>query len=270
MTPLDPRPLVAVTRDERSDDRLSRALEAAGARALPLPTVRIAPPEDDQALAVALGELPRMDWVVFTSANAVEAICGRPEWLDAARAGTLRARIAAVGVATAERLRQRQIRVDVTPSAGGGARDLLDALAGRGALAGTRWLWPRSDLARRDLPEALARLGAAVLDPIAYRTMLVSPPALAEFLDGLAAGRIAAVAFLSPSSARGLASALPCGTLAPLAGHTLIASIGPTTGEAIAALGARVDIEVDGSERHAAALAAAVMKRLSGRQGDAA
>ena len=270
MTPSDPRPVVAVTRDERSDDRFSRALEAAGAHALPLPTVRIAPPEDGQALAAALSELPRMDWVVFTSANAVEATCGRPEWLHAVRAGTLRARIASVGAATAERLRQRGIRVDVTPSAGGGARDLLHALTAKGSLAGTRMLWPRSHLARRDLPDELARLGAAVLDPIAYRTLLVSPPALPEFLDGLAAGRIGAVAFLSPSSARGLASALPSGTLAPLAGHTLIASIGPTTGEAIAALGARVDIEVEGSERHAGSLAAAVMKRLSGRQGDAA
>ncbi|HXE80709.1 MAG TPA: uroporphyrinogen-III synthase, partial [Vicinamibacterales bacterium] len=97
--------------------------------------------------------------------------------------------------------------------------------------------------------------------PPAYRTRLVVPERLPEFLDALDAREVAAVAFLSPSSARGLAASLPGGTLRPLSGRTMIASIGPTTSAAIAELGARVDIEPP--QRSAAALAAAIVRRVA-------
>ena len=268
MTSITARPIVAVTRDERIDDGFSRALESRGAHALPLATIEIAPPDDIGPLTAALAALASTDWVVFTSGHAVEAACSRPEWLQARRDGTLRARVAAVGRVTAERLATHGVTVDVVPAAGGSARELVDALVRIGSLQGRRILWPRSEAARRELPDALARQGAIVVDPPAYRTVPVVPPALPEFLDGLAAGRIGAVTFMSPSSAHGLARALPTRTLSPLTGRTLIASLGRTTSEAIVALGAGVDIEA--GERSAAALAAAVIERLSSRRGDAA
>jgi uroporphyrinogen-III synthase len=129
-------------------------------------------------------------------------------------------------------------------------------------------LWPRSELAGRDLIEGLSAGGAIVVDPPAYRTLTVRPPDLPRFVSDLAAGRIAAVAFLSPSSVRGLAAALPDGTLSALVGRTLIASLGPATSAAVAAVGGYVDIEA--SERTANALAATIVERLTNRRGDAA
>ena len=269
MTSTQTRPLVAVTRDERADSRFSQALESLGARVLPLPTVEVGPPDDPQPLATALAELHLADWVVFTSRHAVDATCGRPEWQDARNRGLLRARIAAVGRATADRLGIYGVAADVVPASGGSAKDLTDALTAVAWLHGARILWPRSDIARRELPDVLERVGAHVIDPAAYAARHVVPPALPEFVDALAAGQVGAVAFLSPSSAHGLARALQSGTLEPLEGRTLIASLGPTTSAAITGLGAHVHLE--DTERDVAALATAIMRRLSspGRQGAA-
>jgi len=252
----DLRPLVAVTRDERADDALTRALESKGARALPLATIRIVPPADPAPLAAALERLPRYDWIVFTSAHAVEAACSHPAWTGEPP----RARIAAVGAATARRLTAYGLRVDLVPPSAGG-RELADALKQAGSLAGARVLWPRSEIARPELAVELALEGAAIVDPPAYGTSAVVPERLPEFLDALESRRLAAVAFLSPSSARGLAAALPGGTLRPLAGRTVVACIGPTTSAAVAELGVRVDLEPP--QRSAAALAAAIVRRVA-------
>ena len=267
MTGVTP-PLVAVTRDERLDDRFSRAIEAAGGRTLQLATVASAPPLDEHPLTQALVALPSADWIVFTSARAVDAVCRRREWEDARRRGASRVRVAAVGHATAERLLELGVAADLVPDDGEGARILVHAMAATASLDGARVVWPRSDIARRELPEGLIAHGAMVIDPVAYRTVRIVPPALPEFLSRLASGALAAVAFLSPSSAEGLAAALEPPTLRPLVGRTLVASLGPTTSEAIRALEGRVDVEP--AARSAASLAEALMRRLAARHGDAA
>jgi len=147
--------------------------------------------------------------------------------------------------------------VDLQPATSSAA-GLAAALTERaGSLKGVRILWPRSDVARRELPDALVAAGAKLSDPPAYRTVAVRPRGLDRFLKSVDEGGIDAVAFLSPSSALGLAAALPSSTLVRLAGKTLIASIGPTTSAALASLGARADVEA--SERSVRSLAEAVV-----------
>jgi uroporphyrinogen-III synthase len=146
--------------------------------------------------------------------------------------------------------------LEITGSAS--AAGLVAALTAHvGSLKGVRILWPRSDVARRELPAALVAAGAKLVDPPAYRTVAVRPRALDRFLRSIDEGGMDAVAFLSPSSALGLAAALPSSTLAALAGKTLIASIGPTTSAARASLGARADVEA--AERSARNLAEAIV-----------
>lgn len=267
MTASPPRPLVAVTRDERGDDSFSRALEDRGLRPLPLATVRFGAPQDPAPLEAALAALSEVDWILFTSATAVDVVCRHPAWERARRTGPLRARIGAVGRITADRVRSHGMDVDVTPEDDRGAGALAAVLARATHLKGQRVLWPRSDIARRELSDALAAQGAVVIDPIAYRTETGPPDGLPEFVDELHAGRVGAVAFMSPSSVQGLASVLPGGTLALLTGQTLVASLGPTTSAQIAASGGRVDIEAE--HREVAALASAIAERLSPRDGDA-
>lgn len=259
------RPTVVVTRAEGPEGPLASALAERGARVLPLPTVAFAPPEDPGALEASFGRLAEFEWVLVTSPHAAAVLTSHPAWAAVRDTGGNRPRVAAAGTATAELLAEAGAAVDLAP-AEAGARGLLESFASAGtALAGTRMLWPRSDIARRDLADGLRGQGATVEEVVAYRTIPARGPAIATFLHHLEQGRIDAVTFMSPSSAENLARALGGCDLRRLAGRTLVASIGPTTSEALRRLGAPPQAEA--LSRTAAGLAAAVLDRLRARNG---
>ena len=233
------RPLVVITRDERDDGRLAAALEARGLATFPLETVAVQPGPELQRLDALLSEIGPEDWLIFTSGHAVDVVCARPGWPSSESA---RPRLAAVGGATAARLRERGAAPELVAS-GPGARSLAEALASYTSLRGIHVVWPRSSIARRELAERLAAAGAHVSEVVAYRIEPITSPALPEFRQLLAEGRLAAITFLSPSSAHGLATALGAGDLAPLVGRVLVASIGPSTSEALRKLLATPQLE---------------------------
>lgn len=255
------RAVVVVTRAGGREDPLGAALRKGGAEMVWLPTTATLPPIDPSPLDAALERLGEVDWVVFTSGHAVEAVCARPRWPAAwSAAAPRRPRVAAVGTSTARRLGERGIGVDLVPPQASAA-SLVAALlaAGNGPLRGRRVLWPRSDIARRELPDGLVAAGAVVEEPIAYRTVAAIPGGLEGFRRDLEAGRIDAVCFLSPSAADGLARALGS-DLSGLAGRCLVASLGPATSGALARLGAAPDVE---AARHTPeGLAEALLPRL--------
>jgi uroporphyrinogen-III synthase len=261
-------PLVVATREEQPDDAFAPVLRAAGVEVIAMPTIGHAPSGDARALADAIDRLPSVRWVLFTSVQAVIAACGHPRWAATWQAlGTTRPRIAAVGPATADRLRAFGLACDLVPDRSSGG-DLAGAvLAREGTLTGVSVLWPRSDIASRELPQALAAAGAIVIEPEAYRTIPIVPAMLNAFAGRLAAGGVDVVAFFSPSAAQGLSRALGDGSLRRLAGRTEVASIGPSTSAALAALGAPATLEAE--LRSGAGLARAVLQRLTVRRGAA-
>ena len=263
------RPLVVSTRAEQAGDGFTRVLRDAGVNARAMPTISIGPPQNPRPLAEALTRLASTRWIVFTSAEAVAATCGHAAWADAWRSLPERPRIAAVGPATATRVRAFGLPCDLVPERSSG-RGLAEALATcDSSLPGAQVLWPRSDIAGRELPEALTAAGAVVIEPEAYRTSTVQPDALGTFTAMLEAGSVEAVAFFSPSAVTGLARALDqnSGALARLAGRTEVASIGPSTSASLEALGAPVTIESE--TRTGSELATAILRKLARREGAA-
>jgi uroporphyrinogen-III synthase len=257
------RPVVLSTRDEGGNAAFARVVAAWGADVLSLPLIRIGPPDDAQPLREAVAALDSFDWVVFTSAHAVDAACSLEQW-RAAWAQPSRPRVGAVGHATARALLRHGItRVSV---ADGTARSLVAMLVGAGS-AGTpaRVLWPRSDRARTELPDGLRAAGATLVDPIAYRTESTAPNRVRQAIDALVAGRIDAAAFFSPSAVHACAEALPDGSFARAFDRVLVASIGPTTSAAIVDAGGRVDVEA--AERTVRGLSRAIMTRLRAVEG---
>lgn len=261
MTP----PLIVVTQGEGEDGEgsLASVLLALGAEVLSLPTISIQAPDDCRALDRALADVVTIDWVVFTSRHAVNVVSARPAWSDVT-SHTWRPRIAAIGDATAARLREMGASVDLTP-VGASVTALASALiedrrrAGFGNdLEGMRIVWPRSDIARPELGAALRAAGAVVVDPVAYRTVPVrvgdgnsresslAAARVREFLRCLDTGTIAAVTFMSPSSARNLAAMFAWDDLSPLDGRAAIASIGPTTSDTLREMRVSVDVESRG------------------------
>ena len=132
-------PLVAVTRDERADDGLlAHAGRRSARRACRCRRSRSSRRRTRRRSTAALGALDRADWIVFTSAHAVDATCGHAAWQQTWRRGPARTRVAAIGAATAARLAERGVDVDLVPATASAA-GLVAALVERaGSLKGVR------------------------------------------------------------------------------------------------------------------------------------
>ena len=145
------RPVV-VTRAEGSDGPLSRELRGLGLTVLSWPAVSIAR-ADPGALDAALAEAESFGWIVFASRHAVAAVLER---LPAAPAGV---RIAAVGRATAQVLRQHGWPVHLVPEEPNAA-ELIAAFAARWSEedAGVAILYPASSRALPTIAAGLTQL----------------------------------------------------------------------------------------------------------------
>ena len=235
-------PLVVITRQADAGASLARALEGHGLRTWHVPTIATALPPDTGDLDAAIDALSDADWVVFTSARAVDAMCSRDAWSRVWPLVSGRVRIASVGAATSAAL----ARVGLVPTVlapSPGSADLIDAMsATSGGVAGAHIVWPRSDVARREWTALARDAGARVTAPVAYCTVAVPVATLEPLATAIVAGKVDAVTFCSPSSAVSLSRAFAGGTLRELAGRVVAAAIGPTTAAALAQLGVTADV----------------------------
>ena len=243
----DARPLfgrrIVVTRPREQAGDMVDLLEALGADAIEAPLIRILPLDDFTPLDEACSRISAFDWIVFTSANAVDQFMRRLQ----AGSGDVRelkgVRVFAVGPASAAEVARHGIKVDLTPSEHR-AEGLIQALRSTGNLVGKRILWPRADLAREVLAEELRKSGADVTEVPAYRTELAEatregePDIYRMLLDR----RIDVVTFTSPSAVRSFVQVFGAEPAADLLRTTAVASIGPVTAEAAERLGIHTSI----------------------------
>jgi uroporphyrinogen-III synthase len=185
---------VVVTRAAHQAAGLTAAFEAAGFTVEHLPLLEVIPPSDPRPLERAASELALYDWLVFTSANAVDAFLPLT-------GGALppRLRIAVVGPATAEVLRAFEIEPHLTAT----RADAEGLLADLAPLVGRsrRVLLPQAADARPALAEGLHRAGAEAVAVVAYDKGM--PPEAREQAERLfAATPIGWVTFTSPRIVR--------------------------------------------------------------------
>ena len=217
---------IAVTRAASQAGPLATALAERGAIAVVCPAVEFAAPADTAPIDAAIARLGEFAWIVFTSANGVERLFARADELGADVRTLARARIAAVGPATARAVAARGLGVDVVPDEHV-AEGLVAALAASGPLEGARVLLARAAVGRDVLPRALAEAGALVDVVEAYRTVRceASRDIVAALVDG---GRLDLVTFTSSSTVThfvalaGLerARAVPAACLGPVTAAT--------------------------------------------------
>lgn len=159
LSPIDAR--VVITRAERQADGLVAAFERRGANVELLPLLEVVPPTDPRPLERAASELALYDWVIFSSANAVEAFLPLTGGSFPARL-----RIAVVGPATAAALRAWEIEPHLEArkaDAEGLVTDLAPYVDRQ-----RRVLLPQAADARPVLLEGLAAAGAEAIAVVAY------------------------------------------------------------------------------------------------------
>lgn len=218
------RRVVAVTREGDPDDPLASGLREEGAHVVDWPTLSFEP-RDDVEFRDAVDRIDEFDWVVFTSARAVQPVVNALGRVPAVP-------VAAVGRATADALTRLGWRVSVV--GGGGSEKLVDTLVLDGPLSGARVLFPAGSKADDTLECGLNALNADVRRVEAYRAV-ESPPDSAAVLRDLARG-VDAVTFTSPSAIQSLSRALADEWPQVLTGCSAV-TIGETTAGAARARG---------------------------------
>jgi uroporphyrinogen III methyltransferase/synthase len=228
---------VVVTRAGAQASGLARRLAELGAVPIEVPTIKIDPPADaGAALARAAASVGDggYDWVVFTSANAVDALL---DLIDDLRR-LAPTRLAAVGAATASALAARGVAADlVAPADRQQASGLLEVFPPP-PRPGAPVLFPRAAEGRDTLVAGLTAAGWRVEIVEAYRTVKVR----ASDADAREVAAADAVCFTSSSTVTGFLEALGPDVVPPL-----VACIGPVTAATATAAGLTVDVV---AERH--------------------
>jgi uroporphyrinogen-III synthase len=230
---------VLVTRPRPKAIQFADALQGIGAEAIILPCIEIEPVADTTLLDRALSKLDCYDWLVFTSANAVEIVSRR---LTALGCNPLNGKpcIAAVGPQTAISLGDHGLQPDFVPD-----EFLAEALLpGLGDLQGRWVLLPSADIADDYLPAGIQSADGIAHVITAYRTLpaVPDPKGLAELREG-----VDVVTFTSGSTVHNFITIAHQAGLDPhaLPGDPRIACIGPKTAQTAEVLGFKVDILPD-------------------------
>jgi uroporphyrinogen III methyltransferase/synthase len=227
---------IVVTRTRAKAGALSSGLQALGADVMEIPTIRIEEPKHRLEFGELVQDSHSYDWIVFTSPSGVDAFFRLYYKLydDARDIGA--ARIAAIGPATAARIREFHLKVDLVP-AEYVAESVVKAFETSGSIENLRMLLVRPEQARDILPQELTKLGAIVDVAVAYRTV----PETADVTGNVERFRNEGadlVTFTSSSTVENfLAMQLP------LPPNLKIASIGPVTSATLREHGLKVDIE---------------------------
>jgi uroporphyrinogen III methyltransferase/synthase len=227
---------IVVTRTRKQAGALTSQLRALGADVFELPTIRIEPPTDLREFAELVQDAHGYDWIVFTSPNGVDAFFKIFYKLydDAREIGA--ARIAAIGPATAQRVRDFHLHVDLQPEEFV-AESIVGEFQKQGGVENLRILLARAEKARDVLPRELSKLGAIVDEAFAYRTVPETRDVTGARRRLLEEGADL-ITFTSSSTVENfLALGLPWPK------GMQIASIGPITSKTAVDHGLKIDIE---------------------------
>jgi uroporphyrinogen III methyltransferase/synthase len=232
---------IVVTRTREQASELTHRLQEQGAEVLEIPTIRIVPTTRKQEIVDALLELNAYDWLVFTSPNGVTAFFE----LFFRRFDDMRdlggARIAAVGPATAARLRELHLKVDLMPE-----EALASKIAGAfekfESIENLKICLLRAEVANSDLPKELESLGAIVDDIACYKTVPET-----EDLTGAATKLLESgadwITFTSSSTVEHFHNRFDLPKLLKQFPQIKLATIGPETSKGLGILGLTASVE---------------------------
>ena len=231
---------VVVTRSREQAGKLTDLLHEQGAEVIEAPAIRIEAPTNRQDLIDALLELNAYDWLVFTSANGVTQFFEYffRQFHDMRDIGG--ARIAAVGPATANKLKELHLQVDLMPDEAV-ATSIAEEFAEFESVENLRICLLRAEVATPELPKELEALGAIVDDIAVYRTV-------PETDDGSTGEKIETagadwLTFTSGSTVENFHARFDLRKLLQKFPKMKVASIGPETSKILKALNVPIAVE---------------------------
>ncbi|WP_459499259.1 uroporphyrinogen-III synthase [Bacillus sp. C1] len=213
---------VLITRAQHQAKQMSAAVKKEGGIPLEIPLLHIEG-VSQRVLQNVSQQLDTYDWVIFTSKNGVafflDGLCkGIPSTV----------RIAAVGVKTGQELEKRGYEVHFIPTdfvAETFAKEFVAKLTGT-----ERILFPKGNLARDIIPNALHELGVFLEELVVYETN-TNDEKQQELITNLKLGKIDVVTFTSPSTVTSFVKLLEGTNWREWIKKCTIACIGPITAQ---------------------------------------
>lgn len=257
---------VVITRARAQAEEFAAELERYGARVISCPTIEIVAPESFEPMDEAIANLYGYDWLIFTSVNGVEHFLRRLAERGHETHELDELRVCAIGDATANRLRDASVHVDVVPEqfkAEGVFAALKDYLGGDEGFKTLNFLIPRAAAARDYLPRALEEAGARADVVPAYRTVRPETKELGRTAALLEGGAIDCITFTSSSTVTNFAQLFDATDLGQLLKGVAVACIGDITASTAARYGLRTDIQPH--EYTIPALARAIAEHFSNK-----
>ncbi|WP_425213890.1 uroporphyrinogen-III C-methyltransferase [Tumidithrix helvetica] len=240
---------ILVTRAAGQSSQFTEMLTSQGAEVLEMPTLAILPPTSWSALDGAIANLENYDWLILTSANAVESFFERLRHAGKDSRSLHKLKLAVVGQKTADILGKYGITPDLIPP-----NFIADALIETflekfPTIEGTRILFPRVQSGGREiLIEQFKQHGAAIAAVPAYESGC--PTEIdSQALKAIQTQQIDVISFASSKTVKHF-----CQLLSGVAATDIwqswllpvkIASIGPQTSLTCRELLGRVDCEAE-------------------------
>ena len=234
---------ILVTRSADQSPTFTTLLTDRGATVIEMPTLEITPPSTWDGLDHAIAHIKTYDWIILTSANAVDYFFDRFSTLNQDVRSIAGLNIAVVGKKTAQFLKKRGFNPDFTPPT-----FVADSLFEHfpTPVEGLRILFPRVESGGREvLVQSFTSAGAIVTEVATYQSAC---PTIADeqAINALQNNHITLLTFASSKTVKHFCQLLERTLgetwLESLKGIT-VASIGPQTSKTCEELLGRIDCE---------------------------
>ncbi len=231
------RKKILVTKSQQDAEFSLRLLIEAGAEIIYFPTIKVLPVDDSPLLNETLKMFDDFDFVVFTSANAVEVFAKITKRNHLDLSGV---KVAAVGKSSEEKCESVGISVDILPDEFS-TKGLINKFSGFD-LTGKKFFIPCSSLSRDELSLGLAELGGEVFSVPVYDVVQNNLSGLKNEYALIQEKRPDVFVFTSPSSFQSFLKLMSVTNIDSYFGANIICAIGSTTERAIRNEGLVVNI----------------------------
>ena len=233
---------IVITRTVEQSRESAAALTNLGANVIIVPTLEIVPPSDWSKFDSIVSHPDRIDFIIFTSAHAVQMFAKRIEEIGAL-INYNQTKVVAVGTKTSAYCHKNNIDVNIVPDKFS-SEGVIEVLS-KYNLKNKVVFIPRSAIGREELPKGLKELGAIIKSVPVYNVAIPSGENLKPNLQLLESSNVDLFIFTSPSTFENFLQIADIKNPFQYFSKFDVAAIGPTTKEAIEARKVKVKILPD-------------------------
>lgn len=231
--------IIIITRSSEQAGESSLIFERLGAKVILFPTIKIVPPKSWKEFDESVKRISEYDYIIFTSANAVNMFCNRIKKLHV-DVIFHSLKVISVGSKTADICNENKIPVHLTPNKFS-SKGIIEELS-KLEIAGKKIFVPKSAIGRKELQDELEKLGAKVTMIDVYGVAVPNNDETKESKELLSIHQPNVFIFTSPSTFENFLKIMNLKNLKEYFEGSLIAGVGPTTKSAIEMKEVTVDI----------------------------